>query len=89
MQERKCGCVMCDSTCGDSLGVFVYPGAQGVSGVCFVLKDDWSWSSFISLLFSCLWEPPDGLQTPWAQLAFSQECDLSSRAHGTPAGEDF
>lgn len=72
MQVCKCGCVMCDSTCGESLGVFVYPGAQGVSGVCFVLKDDWSWSSFISFLLSCLWGPPDGLQTPWAQLEFSQ-----------------
>lgn len=54
MQVCKCGCDMCDSTCGESLGVFVYPGAQGVSGVCFVLKDDWSWSSFISLQVSCL-----------------------------------
>lgn len=85
----KYGCVMCDSTCGESLGVFVYPGAQGVSGVCFVLKDDWSWSSFISLLLSCVWGPPDGLQTPWAQLEFSQECDLSSRAHGTPVSKNF
>lgn len=46
-----CADVLCDSTCGEALGVFVYPGAQGVSGVCFVLKDDWIWSSFISHYF--------------------------------------
>lgn len=35
-------------------GSFVYPGALGGSGVCFVLRDDWPWSSFISLQPSCL-----------------------------------
>lgn len=60
-------------------GSFVYPGAWGVSGVCFVLRDDWSWSSFISFQPSCLWGPPDGLQTPWDPLEFSQVWGLSGK----------
>lgn len=60
-------------------GSFVYPGAWGVSGVCFVLRDDWSWSSFISFQPSCLWGPPDGLQTSWDPLEFSQVWGLSGK----------
>lgn len=60
-------------------GSFVYPGALGVSGVCFVLRDDWSWSSFISFQPSCLWGPPDGLWTSWDPLEFSQVQGLSGK----------
>lgn len=62
-------------------GSFVYPGAWGGSGVCFVLRDDWRWSSFISLQPFCLWGPPDGLYTSWDLLEFSQVWGLSGKAY--------
>lgn len=83
MLRKECVCVFGRLT--ESLvrrsGSCVYPGARGGSGVCFVLRDDWRWSSFISLQPSCLWGPPDGLQTSWDLLVFSQFWGLSGKSY--------